>query len=487
MKTLKFFIFFLVLVLFSCQNTKEKKETIAVKSNEPKVTPILSQKQLIKIDSICQSFIAKGNTVGFSVGLAHNGKVIFSEGYGLANIVTKKQATDSTIYPIASISKLVTAIATLKMVEEGKLSLDDKVVDHIKNFPQQDFMDEITIEHLLRHQSGLVDYEDWYDDIFINQKREYTDKEFYRFLNQPLFFRPGTHYSYSNSGYAILSKILEKVSQSSFHQMIREKIGKPLRLHSVGIWHKQWNDKNASIGYELVDQKIDTSFHMMTKGMKGDGGLSASVLELLKIADALTDGSLISQSSLEQMLSPTPIGKFHIDSGLGTKSGTFRGHKTYGHSGGYKGTLWSNLTHYPESGITFASMMNTNFSPDEIMMLRHLIMPVVFNIKAPNLKEKAIANIEKFTGEYESLNRWGKEKASKRNVSIRDGALIWDNPDTETPGIQLYPVDENRFSWKPYPYDEFKFHEVDGEIMAVSEYYDGSFGMLRMKQKTNIK
>lgn len=87
-----------------------------------------NQIPISKIDSICRSFIEKGNTVGLSIGIAHNGEVIFSKGYGMANIESKKKATDSTIYAIASVSKFVTAIVTMKLIDEGKLSLSDKVV-----------------------------------------------------------------------------------------------------------------------------------------------------------------------------------------------------------------------------------------------------------------------------------------------------------------------------------------------------------------------
>ena len=156
------------------------------------------------------------------MAIAHNGKPIYSKGYGLANISSKKSASENTIYAIASISKFITATATMKMVEAGKVSLSDKVADYFEDFPKQQYMDEITVEHLLRHQSGIVDHEDWFDSIYIMEKRVFTREEFHKFIDQPLFFRPGTNYSYSNSGYSILSNILEQVSGQSFHEFIQE-------------------------------------------------------------------------------------------------------------------------------------------------------------------------------------------------------------------------------------------------------------------------
>lgn len=463
----------IIIVFLSC---KKEQKTIKEK-------PALSNLQITKIDSVCQSFINKGNTVGFSIAIAYNGKPVYAKGFGLANIDSRKLATENTSYAIASVSKFITAAATMKLVEENKLKLNDKIIDYFDDFPKQEHMDKITIEHLLRHQSGLVDHEDWFDSIYINQKRVFTREELYAFLDQPLFFKPGTNYTYSNSGYAVLSSILEKVSGQSFHEFIQENISKPLNAESIGMWPLMWNDTNASMGYELVDKELDTSFHMMTKSMKGDGGLSASVLDLIKFSEGLTNGTLISKSSLEKLVSPTQLESITIDYGLGVKSGNFAGHKSYGHSGGYKGTGWAMLAQYPESGFTFAAANNTNFSPEEIWMLRHYIMPIVLNIKTPVMEAKPIENIELYLGEYVSVNRWNANAPpSKRVISQKGGQLIRDNPATETPGTQLYPLQKHSFTWKPYPYDEFKFHVVNGKVVAVSEYNDGFFVGVRMKK-----
>lgn len=463
----------LCIVIFwsACQSQLEDQEAF----------PPLSVAQLTEIDSICQVFINRGNTIGLSVGIAHEDEVIFSKGYGWANKERQQAATDKTIYPIASISKFITAIATLKLVEEEKLSLSDKVVDHIAGFPEQAFMNEITIEHLLRHQSGLVDHEDWFDSIYIHERRVFSDEELYAFLDQPLFFRPGTQYSYSNSGYAILSSILEQLEQRSFHELIQDKFTYPYALNSLGLWPLMWDQTDAALGYELTEKGVDTSFHMMTKGMKGDGGLSASVVDLLKLMSKLTDGTLISPSALEQMLSPTQIGNIKVDYGLGVKSGMYGDQMTFGHSGGYKGTGWAILAHYPASGFTFAAAINTNYSPEEAWTLRHLIMPIVFGLSKPEYEEYENTKLERYAGEYQAYNRWGNGSPSTRLATIIDDQLVWDNPATTTPGTQLYPINDSIFSWKPYPFDHFRFHEVDGQIVGCSEYYDGLFAMYRHK------
>ncbi|CAN0585927.1 unnamed protein product, partial [Ectocarpus sp. 12 AP-2014] len=204
-----------------------------------------------------------------------------------------------------------------------------------------------------------------------------------------------------------------------FHDLIVENIGEPLNSNSLGMWPEIWNDENAAMGYELIEKEVDTSLHMMTKSMKGDGGLGASVLDLLKIMKGATDGTLIKEESFHRMLEPTTIGEITIDYGLGTRLGDYSGQKTYGHSGGYKGTGWANLTHYVESGYTFAAAMNTNYSPEEIWTLRHLVMPVILNIEPSKMETAPIKDIEKYIGEYFAIDRWGEEPPAKRIVSVK--------------------------------------------------------------------
>ncbi len=445
--------------------------------------PILTKHQLHAIDSICEHFIAKGNTVGLALGLAQNDSILFTKGYGLANLSTKSPITPETIFPIASVSKFITALITMKLVEDGKCSLDDKVVDYLPNFPNRPFMDKITIEHLLRHQSGLIDHEDWFDSLYIHHHRVFTDAELYTFLDKPLFFQPGSHYSYSNAGYAILSRIIEVIENDTFHNIIQKIISRPLSLPSIGMWPQNWHSSKATMGYEVSEETPDTSFHMMTKGMKGDGGLSSSLIDLLKLMQATTNGSFLSKSSLDKIISPTHLDALSIDYGLGVKFGLFNSHYVFGHSGGYKGTGWAMLAHYPKTGFTFAAVINTNYSPEEVWMLRHRIMPIVLNESPPALVKHPVAHIEKFVGTYVSMDRWGNATPNTRIITQSNGQLFYDNPNTETPGAALFQIEPFVFSWQAYPYDRFLFHEKEGEIIAVSTYADGFFTGVRTKEQ----
>ena len=441
----------------------------------------LSNDQVRKLDSICTAFIDRGNTVGLSLGIANGSQILYEKGFGYANLEEDRLATGSTIYPIASVSKMITAFMILQLLDEGVLNLSDQISKHIPGLPEQEFINEITIEHLLRHQSGLVDHEDWMDSIYINHRRIFSKNEFITFLDRPLMFRPGSQYSYSNSGYYLLSMVLEIKEQMDFNSIVQNRISEPLGLKSLGLWPGLWSHKNATVGYELHNSRFDTSFHMMTESMKGDGGLGASIHDLLKLSQSLLNGDLLSPSSFDLLISPSSIREIVIDYGLGVKMGMYAGQPTFGHSGGYSGTGWAILAHYPESEFIFAAAMNTSYSPDEVWTLRHFVMPIVLNLPIPNHKDQSIEHPEIYLGEYGAINRWGGTQVSKRVVTTVDNGLFWDNPDTDTPGEALYPTGRHRFSWNTFPFDEFKFHLIDGEVKAASEYYDGMFANVRMK------
>ncbi|MCB0683648.1 MAG: hypothetical protein KDC32_22520, partial [Saprospiraceae bacterium] len=104
-------------------------------------------------------------------------------------------------------------------------------------------------------------------------------------------------------------------------------------------------------------------------------------------------------------------------------------------------------------------------------------------IDRPSYEARAVDRPERFAGEYAAIDRWGGKEPSTRVATAQEGGLFWDNPDTDTPPAPLFQTGENTFSWQAFPFDEFRFHEVDGKIVACSEYYDGLFGMVRMKQE----
>ena len=174
-----------------------------------------------KLDSTFQRFNKRHDFHG-SVLVAQGGKVIFKQHYGYANFKEKTKINDNSVFQLASVSKQFTAAAVLILKDRGQLDLDDKVTAFYPEFPYT----EVTVRHLLNHTSGLPKYfwlaEHKWDKEYAPSNTEMMDLLTKEKLNP--FFRPGANFDYSNTGYFVLSAIVEKVSGQSFADFMDREI-----------------------------------------------------------------------------------------------------------------------------------------------------------------------------------------------------------------------------------------------------------------------
>jgi CubicO group peptidase (beta-lactamase class C family) len=201
------------------------------------------------IERLFNSFMRKWNIKGSSVAISVEGRLVFAHGFGYADMENYIKAEPYHRFRVASVSKLITAIAVLKLCEEGKLSLYDQVFgpdailnDSIYDNPRDKRVYNITIAHLLGHQGGWsLRYG---DHMFITQtvarqmdkSLPLTTEDYVRFaLDRRLHYSPGSGRSYSNLGYAILGLVIEKVSGISYEDYCREKIFEPLGIHDITL------------------------------------------------------------------------------------------------------------------------------------------------------------------------------------------------------------------------------------------------------------
>jgi len=182
--------------------------------------PTLSRDQQDAIDrTLMAQVTARGG--GAAVGVVQGEDLTFAQGYGLANIEWEAPATPATIFPIASISKPLTALAVMMLAEEGKLALDEPVDAHGLTIAAA--AGRITVAHLLTHTSGLRNFNDVVD--MNERQRAISRDDLLPFLLAlPCDFAPGTRWNYSNSGYALLSYLVEKVAGLSFGQFMQARL-----------------------------------------------------------------------------------------------------------------------------------------------------------------------------------------------------------------------------------------------------------------------
>jgi CubicO group peptidase (beta-lactamase class C family) len=225
---------------------------------------------------------------GCAVGVAHQGNVVLSRAYGMADLEHGIANTTATIFEAGSVSKQFTAGAILLLAQEGRLALDDDVRAYVPELPDHGAI--ITIRHLMTHTSGL---RDWGSIAAIGgwgrSLRTHTHDHVIDILarQRALNFQPGEQYSYSNSGYNLMAVIVARVSGMSFAEFSRRHIFEPL-----GMADTQWRDDHTRIvpgrstayafarGGWVIDRPIEN--------VHGNGGLLTTVADLLTWNEALT-------------------------------------------------------------------------------------------------------------------------------------------------------------------------------------------------------
>lgn len=179
------------------------------------------------VDSVAEQYQHEGRVAGLSVAVLHDGRLLLARGYGVADLATGLPATDTTLFAIGSVTKQFATVAALLLQEEGKLSLDDKVS---KWYPALTRASDITLRDLVGHLSG---YPDYYPLDFVDRRMAAaapTETIIRRYATGALDFEPRTRWSYSNTGYLILGRILERVSGVPFGQFLERRIFRPLGM-----------------------------------------------------------------------------------------------------------------------------------------------------------------------------------------------------------------------------------------------------------------
>lgn len=236
-----------------------------------------------------------GAVPGASLLVIRDGKSVVQRGYGLSDIEHDIEAGPTTNYRLASVTKQFTASAILLLAEDGKLTLDDRLRQWLPSLPAAD--DAITLHHLLAHTSGLIDYEDVMPGDATEQLR---DADVLRLLESQdrTYFKPGSGYRYSNSGYALLALIVERASGTTFQDFLRERIFLPLGMHDTLAYVRGGPEiPHRAYGYSEIDGRWIRTDQSTTSAVLGDGGIYSSIADLAKWDAALYDDRLLSDAS----------------------------------------------------------------------------------------------------------------------------------------------------------------------------------------------
>jgi len=356
-------------ILQSCSNN-EFKQNIEVNKT------IISFKE--KVDSIVINQMNQYNIPGLSIGLVRNDSIIFNKGYGVRSIKTDNLVTKNTIFHTASISKLFTAVATIKLIEQNKLTIDDNLVDILPELKYDDKrVNYITIKNLLNHTSGLPDISNYHWDN--NNQSDNSLKEFVLGLKLKLDSDPSSEYQYSNLAYDILGYIIEKVSGSTFDDFLKENILNKSGMYSSDFRYFKIHDslKTSPHSKRWVTNNIyERKTYPYTREHAPSSTLNSSSKDLSKwmisFLQTLDDSDLNSQNST--MIEPTFSSNPYI--GLGFQLSYINSKKTIGHYGGDRG-FRSYLIMIPEENIGLVLLANCDYNEDFRQEILHPIVKLM--------------------------------------------------------------------------------------------------------------
>lgn len=387
------------------------------------------------------------NEKNFSGGLliVKDGKKIFSKGYGWADKEKKIPFTPNTLASIGSITKAFTATAIMKLAEQNKLSLTDKLNKFFPTVPPD--KENITIHQLLTHSSGFHEFlkQDGGDYEIINTQDFLT-----RAFAEPLAFRPGEKAAYTNVGYSILGIIIEQLSKLDYEQYLKTNLLQPLEIKNIGYHYPTTSKNTIAIGYQNGKTWGTHQQHFEKAGggpywnLKANGGLEVTLNEMFLWVNSFTHHTILSESSIQKMFNPHIVeegmdGKYFF--GYGCNVSKSRRNTKLIDNGGSNGIYFARLIRLPEENLVF--YMVTNESSVNTMMVLPNVTQLYFQGK---IEQDAMTMQQRFRNEfskqiYDILEMPSttdlETELTKENIQVEDDMILWEV------GQQL--MQENKF------------------------------------------
>jgi CubicO group peptidase (beta-lactamase class C family) len=376
---------------------------------------------------------------GCAVGVTRNGTLSFAKAYGMADLQGGRPVSVDTRFYIASVSKQFTAMSIMLLSQEHRLGLDDPVRKWV---PELSVDSTITLRQLLNHTSGLRDYftllavSGWQAD------GELTEKQFLDLIKRQksLNFKPGEEFLYSNTGYALLALVVQRVSGQSLRDFAHERIFAPL-----GMTHTEFRDDHtmqipeSALGYQLTTTGYRVS--QPEFDVVGDGGVYSTVGDLAKWEGNYISGQVGGQDAIALMQTPGRLANGQpIPYGFAITLGSLHGEPTFSHSGAYGG-FRSTLLRIPGKGVSVITLCNTATAPFTLAeQVASLVLGVVpqkavattldiapgsFSVGAPQLPVDSVANVRRRNAQAAELagTYYSDELDLAVSLAARDGVI----------------------------------------------------------------
>ena len=367
-----------------------------------------------------------------AVLVARDGEVLLDRGYGFANREWSVPNDGDTKFRLGSVTKQFTAVAIMLLNERGLVDLDAPVKTYLPDAPAA--WDGVTVRHLLTHTAGVPNFTD-FDDYGASKTLPATiDSLIGRFRDRPLDFQPGEGWSYSNSGYILLTAIVEKASGRSYADFVAETLFQPLGMADSGYdSHAAVLPRRAS-GYAPTARGIVNADYIDMSIPQGAGALYSTTRDLLKWEQGLFGGRLLTPASLA--LLTTPVRNQYAFGLAVTQAG---GNTTIAHSGGIEG-FNTHMAWDPDRRMTVIVLGNLN-GPGSDQVAGSLMALARGETVTLASERQAVAVAPEVLRSYEGVYELAPTFAI--TISVVDGKLMAQA--TGQDAFELHPESDSRF------------------------------------------
>ena len=325
--------------------------------------------------------LRSANAPGAAVVVVRNGRTFFSRGYGVTDLRTLQPVGPETNFRLASFTKQFTAMCIMLLVHDGKLHYEERLTDIFPEFPA--YGRSITVRNLLNHTSGLADYEDILMKRYPNTPEDKIpqihDAGVLELLEQQTGgnFPAGSRWEYSNSGYATLAMIVEKVSGMPFGEFLHHRIFLPLKMTNTLAYEKGKNEvPHRAYGHSREKDGWRQTDQSPTSAVLGDGGIYSSTEDLVEWDRALREHTLLSAAEMQPAVTPVePHGEqaknqsgASVAYGFGWFLAPYKGHKRMSHDGETVG-FRTTFQRFPDDKLSIIVLANrADVNPEELAL-----------------------------------------------------------------------------------------------------------------------
>ena len=345
------------------------------------------------IDAYVSAMVREKGLTGLALAIVKDGKVVLSKGYGKKSLEDGSPVDPETVFAVGSVTKQFACACVLLLAEEGKLSIDDKVA---KYFPDLTRAGDITLYQLMNHTSG---YPDFYPLDFVDRRMSRpiaVDSLIQEYAGGKLDFKPGARWSYSNTGYMILGRVVEKVAGVPFGEFLRRRILDPVGMDHA-VFEPTQPDRNRARGYIPFALGPPEPATLEADGwLFAAGGLWASALDVARWDIALMEGKVLKPETLKLMTSPIKLADGRSrDYGCGVGIRRDDGETILSHGGAISGFRALN-TFIPRTRSAVVMLINDEQSDPGIgqsivgLLTKSEVQPDVPKVAGPLAREAAL-------------------------------------------------------------------------------------------------